>query len=75
MKPTDRSGSTRFGSRMLKTAALGGGALHRAADAYDRAARQPYGRVPAPTPAGNQLRHAARLLRKAAKTANSAHGA
>ena len=43
-------------------AALGSGALRCAADAYDRAARQPYGRVPAPTPAGNQLRHAARLI-------------
>ena len=29
---------------------------------FDRAARQPYGRVPEPTSAGNQLRHAARLL-------------
>ena len=43
-------------------AALGSGALRQAADAYDRAARQPWGRVPAPTPAGNQLRHAARII-------------
>ena len=43
-------------------AALGSRTLRRAADDYDRAARQPYGRVPAPTPAGNQLRHAARLI-------------
>ena len=46
----------------VAAAALGSGALRCAADAYDRAARQPYGRVPAPTPAGNQLRHAARLI-------------
>ena len=46
----------------VAAAALGSRALRRAADAYDRAARQPYGRVPAPTPAGNQLRHAARLI-------------
>jgi len=36
--------------------------LRQAADFYDRAAREPYGRVPAPTPAGNQLRRAARLM-------------
>jgi hypothetical protein len=42
--------------------ALGSRALRQAADAYDRAARQPHGRMPAPTPAGNQLRHAARLI-------------
>ena len=46
----------------VAAAALGSRTLRRAADAYDRAARQPYGRVPAPTPAGNQLRHAARLI-------------
>jgi hypothetical protein len=43
-------------------AALGSRTLRQAADDYDRAARQPYGRIPAPTPAGNQLRHAARLI-------------
>ena len=36
--------------------------LRQAADDYDRAARQPYGRIPSPTPAGNQLRHAARII-------------
>ncbi|WP_149264423.1 hypothetical protein [Actinomadura sp. K4S16] len=36
--------------------------LHRAADAYDRAARAPCGRIPTPTPAGNALRTTARLL-------------
>jgi hypothetical protein len=43
-------------------AALGSRTLRQAADAFDRAARQPYGRIPSPTPAGNQLRHAARLI-------------
>jgi hypothetical protein len=46
----------------VAAAALGSGTLRRAADDYDRAARQPWGQVPAPTPAGNQLRHAARLI-------------
>jgi hypothetical protein len=42
--------------------ALGSRILRQAADAYDRAARAPYGRTPAPTPAGDGLRRAARLL-------------
>ena len=46
----------------VAAAALGSRALRQAADSFDRAARQPYGRVPEPTPAGNQLRHAARLI-------------
>jgi hypothetical protein len=46
----------------VAAAALGSRALRQAADAFDRAARQPYGRVPEPTPAGNQLRHGARLI-------------
>ena len=41
---------------------LGSRILRQAADAYDRAARPPYGRIPPPTPAGNRLREAARLL-------------
>ena len=41
---------------------LGSRIVRRAADAYDRAARPPYGRIPPPSPAGNQLRQAARLL-------------
>jgi hypothetical protein len=51
-------------SDVLHTAAvaLGSRTLRRAADDYDRAARQPWGRVPAPTPVGDQLRHAARLI-------------
>ena len=47
-------------------AALGSPALQQAADAYDRAARQPWGRLPPPSPAGSQLRSAARLLSAAA---------
>ena len=43
-------------------AALGSRILRQAADAYDRAARSPYARIPAPTPAGNSLRRAARLI-------------
>jgi hypothetical protein len=43
-------------------AALGSRTLRWAADAYDRAARAPFGRVPAPSPAGDQLRQSARLL-------------
>lgn len=51
---------------MLRVTArrLGGdphGLLRRAADAYDRAARPPYGRIPIST-AGNGLRAAARIL-------------
>jgi hypothetical protein len=45
----------------VAAAVLGSLILHQAADAYDRAARSPYGRVPPPTPAGNRLRQA-RLL-------------
>jgi hypothetical protein len=43
-------------------AALGSRTLRRAADAYDRAARAPFGRVPPRSPAGDRLRHSARLL-------------
>jgi len=43
-------------------AALDSRDLLRAADELDRAARQPWGRIPPPSPAGNQLRHAARLI-------------
>jgi hypothetical protein len=46
----------------VAAAALGSRTLRRAADAYDRAARQPWGPIPVPTPAGNQLRHAARII-------------
>jgi hypothetical protein len=40
--------------------------LRRAAVAYDRAARCAFGRVPRPTPVGNSLRGAARVLSAAA---------
>jgi hypothetical protein len=46
----------------VAAAMLGSRILRQAADAYDRAARTPHGRIPPPTPAGNQLRQAARLL-------------
>ena len=46
----------------VAAAVLGSRILRQAADAYDRAARAPYGRIPPPTPAGNHLRQAARLL-------------
>ena len=46
----------------VAAALLGSRILRRAADAYDRAARPPYGRIPPPSPAGNHLRQAARLL-------------
>ena len=41
---------------------LGSRVLRQAADAYDRAARPPYGRIPPPSPVGNRLRQAARLI-------------
>jgi hypothetical protein len=47
-------------------AALGSRVLRQAADSYDRAARSAYGRTPRPTPAGNSLRQAGRLLARAA---------
>jgi hypothetical protein len=43
-------------------AALGSRTLRQAADAYDRAARAPYGRIPRPARAGQNLRRAARLM-------------
>jgi hypothetical protein len=46
--------------------ALGSRELRQAADSYARAARIPYGRTPRPTPASVNLRHAARLLSRAA---------
>ncbi|MEV5570836.1 hypothetical protein AB0L06_12350 [Spirillospora sp. NPDC052269] len=49
---------------ILRSAALATGNRHldEAADAYDRAARAPYGRVPRATPAGMRLRGIARVL-------------
>ena len=46
----------------MAAAALGSRILRQAADAYDRAARPPYGRLPPPSLAGNRPRQAARLL-------------
>jgi hypothetical protein len=42
--------------------ALGNPHLRAAADAYDRAAREPYAKIPSPTPAGNALRTIARVF-------------
>jgi hypothetical protein len=50
------------GTLHVAAAALGSRVLRQAADAYDRAARAPHGRIPPPTPAGNRLRRAARLI-------------
>ena len=47
-------------------AALGSRVVRQAATAYDRASRARYGRIPRPTPAGNNLRRVARLLSAAA---------
>jgi hypothetical protein len=47
-------------------AAVGSRIVRQAATAYDRAARAPYGRIPRPTRAGNNLRRTARLLSAAA---------
>jgi hypothetical protein len=47
--------------------------LVRAADAYDRAARVPYGRIPRCTYAGDQLRLLARRLADLGLTADGGH--
>jgi hypothetical protein len=62
--PAAAADAARAASDTLHVAAalLGSRPLREAADFYDRAAREPHGRIPAPTPAGNQLRHAARLM-------------
>jgi hypothetical protein len=46
----------------VAAAMLGSRVLRQAADAYDRAARAPYGRIPPPSRVGNRLRQAARLI-------------
>ena len=46
----------------VAAAMLGSRILRQAADAYDRAARTPHGRIPPPTSAGNQLGQATRFL-------------
>jgi len=50
------------GTLHVAATALGSRVLRQAADAYDRAARMPYGRIPSPTPSGDRLRNAAWLL-------------
>ena len=50
----------------VAAAALGSRVVRQAADSYARAARVPYARIPHPTPAGNSLRQAARMLSRAA---------
>lgn len=50
------------GTLHVAAAMLGSRTLRQAADAYDRAARVPHGRIPPPTPAGNRMRQAARLI-------------
>ncbi len=46
----------------IAAAMLGNRPLREAADAYERAAREPFGRPPPPTRAGNELRRAARVM-------------
>jgi hypothetical protein len=46
----------------VAAAMLGSRALREAADSYQRAAREPFGRIPPPTTAGSQLRQTARLM-------------
>ncbi len=46
----------------VAASALGSGELRAAAESFDRAARAPHRRLPRPTPAGSNLRRAARLL-------------
>jgi hypothetical protein len=50
------------GTMHVAAALLGSRVLRQAADAYDRAARPPWARIPPPTPAGDSLRSAARIL-------------
>jgi hypothetical protein len=50
----------------VAAAALGSRTVRKAADAYARAARPPYARIPRRTSAGNSLRRAARLMSAAA---------
>ncbi|MFP3964076.1 relaxase/mobilization nuclease domain-containing protein [Actinomadura fulvescens] len=62
---------------LLHSAAQATGNVHlrRAADAYDRAARAPFGRIPHPTPAGQGLRTAARILALAGRITPSMNNA
>ena len=46
----------------VTAAVLGSRVLQQAADDFDRAARSQFGRIPPPSPIGNRLRRAARLI-------------
>src|SRR6185437_14474000 len=46
----------------VAAAMLGSRPLREAADSYQRAAREPFGRIPPPTTPGSQLRQAARIM-------------
>jgi hypothetical protein len=46
----------------VAAAVLGSRVLRQAADSYERAARPPFTRIPRPTPAGSELRQAARQM-------------
>jgi len=67
-RPSDAADAAWATGDILHAAAsaLGSRVIRQAASAYDRAARVPYGRIPAPTPTGTGLRRAARLLSAAA---------
>jgi len=62
--PADAADAAWAAADALHTAARATGSrvLRRAADSYDRAARAPYGRIPARTCDGDRLRTAARAL-------------
>ena len=62
--PAAAADAARAASDILHVAAalLRSRPLRQAADFYDRAAREPFGHIPAPTTTGNQLRQAARLM-------------
>jgi hypothetical protein len=64
ISPAAAADATQAAAGILHVAAalLGSRPLREAADFYDRAAREPHGRIPAPTTAGDQLRRAARLM-------------
>jgi hypothetical protein len=62
--PSDNAGEqlTLRDALRVAAAALGSRILRQAADGFDRAAREQYGRIPPPTPVGNRLRQAVRLI-------------
>ncbi len=60
--PAAAADAARAAADIMHAAALGSRILGQAAGSYDRPARGPYGQLPGPTPTGNYLRRAARLL-------------